>query len=166
MYRTIGPGRPLGGESRGVGRDGGSPVTTITRMHSRKPFLKGLLLALGLWLLLVLVALLSFGVFPRTMTGWAVAFVLGPVLFLFFELVGELVGEVVRRLPGVRHVVDATESRNRRRSFSGDRVSTYLVISLACAIPLLALVMWASSRGHSPVSHPIRDWLQQNFHGW
>lgn len=135
-------------------------------MNSKRPFLRGLLIGVGLWLFLALVALGFFGVFPRTMTGWALSFVLGPALLFVFELVGDLVGEAVRRLPGVRRFVGLAEARTSPRAFSGSRVFANLVLSLVLGIPLVALAIWITPRWHSPASHPIKEWLQAQFYGW
>jgi hypothetical protein len=125
---------------------------------------KKLLVAVGLWLFIAVAALASFWVIPRTKTGWIVAVVLGPVFFIASEVLGEMIGWLFNRLPGIRHATNAVETRTRGQAFSGERVFTYLMVSLVWVIPLIALAIWTHGRGDSSRSNVIWDWLQRHFH--
>jgi hypothetical protein len=123
-------------------------------------------LAVGtlLWLGLAPISLVWLGLWPRTLIAWLLVLMFGPALLVILEGVGELGGEVISRLPGIRHADGAIERRTRGKSVSGVRIGYYLARALILAVPFVLIVWWVVGKLSGTTPGAIRAWWEQNFY--
>jgi hypothetical protein len=99
---------------------------------------KAILKFVSLWLLVAVVAgffLFGFKLNERPAWHWLLLLVAGPPLVLLLQVVGEGLGELFNRLPGVRQGNDYVEYKAQGNPVSGLRIAWYLLTGLiACAL--------------------------------
>jgi hypothetical protein len=107
-----------------------------------------LLIVLGVWIVLVGLALLYSWHFPKTALGWVITLGFAPILLIALELLGEFVVHFVGKLPGNRHV--------------GPRVK--LVVGLLMVVPICGILVWLQDGSSSSFVRGIKEWTNRNFY--
>ena len=111
------------------------------------------------WLALVAAVLVQGWGWPRTLTGWAVILLLGPMVFILVELVVELAMQGIIRLPGVAALVRWLKTG----SLTGPRAVVVLALILGVTFPILLLSVWLKAGGRTLTPPGLRQWLDANF---
>lgn len=123
---------------------------------------RSILVGVLAWLGLVAAALVQGQFWPRTLVGWAVTLVLGPVIFVLVEFIGELVVKGIVRLPGVSALASWLNEGDR---LTGVRAVVVLALILGITLPILLLAVWLDLEGVSLTPPGLRQWLRSNFVG-
>ena len=123
-------------------------------------------LAVGmvLWFGLAAVSFVWLGLWPRTLVAWLLVLVLGPLLLFTLDGAGELAGEMLSRLPGIRHADGAIERRTKGKRVSGIRIGYYLARTLILVVPVVLLICWATGKLSGTTPGALRMWWQHNFY--
>jgi hypothetical protein len=96
----------------------------------------------AVWLVLSVLVMLEWGLWPRTALGWSIVMVAGPIAWLGIEILGELLMTLIARLPGVRHSREWIAARTVTKQFSWLRVGVLFVGSLPIVIAVIVLVAY------------------------
>lgn len=118
------------------------------------------------WLAVIALLLFSLrlgGLWPRSAVAWLLVFVLGPLIFLVYEILGGAVGELIDRLPGIRHLDGAVERRTATERFSGLRILYYLVRFLVLLLPIGLLAWWIKNAAGGILPDAVLDWWSRHF---
>ena len=106
-------------------------TAAVSRLGTR------LLQALGIWGVVAVYAMLVLWIVPRTVVGWAVFLVLGPLVVLVGELVVVAIFDKLAALRPVRELSSWVTRRTGHRRFSVLRVLVMLVSVLTLGAVLL-----------------------------
>jgi hypothetical protein len=116
-----------------------------------------------IWIAAAGVALWQFGVWPRTILAWALVLGLGPVIFILVEGLGELGGEAIANLPGIRHADRAVERHTARERFSSVRIAYCLLRFLILMLLIGLALWWLADTGVDLTLGLVGGWWHQNF---
>ena len=96
----------------------------------------------ALWLAFVALAWLCFlRRVPQSPLEWLLLLLAGPPVFILASMIGEVIGEAYKRLPGIRHLHTFTERRTVGQKLSGLRVLVYLFTTLI-GVALIIVASW------------------------
>ena len=124
--------------------------------------LKKALIVMALWAAVVVVSLWLFSLWPKTTLGWLLAVFVGPIAFVVFFTVGDLIHEGYRRIPFVQRLHTEVEEDTADQSFSGTRIAFYLLEAVIFIILVSALI-FAIHRALGNTFEPIVRFFQENF---
>lgn len=99
-----------------------------------------------IWVLLALLAAWEFGWWPETPLRWVVLVVVGPIAFLAFSAIGELLSMSFVRVTGLEAVRQNIRESTAHASFSWVRIA-YLIVEMLLYILVIGgavlLAAWA-----------------------
>jgi hypothetical protein len=78
---------------------------------------------------------------PKSVLGWLMLLLCGPILWFALSLLGEAAAEGFQHLPGLRHAREAVVQRTKGRQLSGLRI-LYLVVELLLVAGLVGGLMY------------------------
>ena len=120
------------------------------------------LLVSGAWLVLCVVAMFEFWIWPRTVVGWALCIAMGPVAYVAGVVAVELTMSLLHRLPWVRRPSEWVERRTAQKHFSWLRVG-YALVGPLCLL-VVGLILWAyeeSRPAHKP--GPVQQFIARHY---
>lgn len=117
---------------------------------------------LAIWTILSIMGLWFFSMWPKTPLGWSLALAIGPVVFIIFELLGELAHSGFQRIPGLAGLRSKAEMKGEGRSISGARMS-YLFVEILLFVGIAMLLVWAVSRLLGDTLEPVSSFFERHY---
>ena len=115
------------------------------------------------WIAMAGAALWLFGIWPRTTLAWVFVFGLSPIVFVLVTGLGEVLGEALAKLPGVRHADSAVERRTAHQALSATRIGYYLVRLLVLLPPFIVVGWWLEDKVLPLSPEALVSWWHQHF---
>jgi len=124
--------------------------------------LKGFITLFAVWVVLVALALWFFEIWPKTLLGWILAISLGPLIFLIFQVVGELAHSVFQKIPFLANLKANAEEQGKGKQISLSRMG-YLFIDIVLFVGLGILILSALSSMLGDSTTPIESFFEKHY---
>ena|SRR5437762_3544468 len=136
-----------------------APQSTVR--DRRTSVVLNVMLVVFAWLAVCAIAAFEFGLWPRTLVGWAVIVGVGPLAWIAAQAAGELAIRLVFRLPWLRRSSDWVERRTQRQQFSMLRVG----FALLGGVALLAVVvlLWVYDESLPGIPGAVKQFVARHF---
>lgn len=124
--------------------------------------LKNIIGILICWVVFVFLALWVFGIWPKTIIGWILAFFVGPVVLLIIEGIGEGIYELYKRIPFISHARKSIKTRTKNERTSLERMG-YLFFECTLFITVILFIFYFLDKHLGSVFDPIFEFFKKHY---
>jgi len=136
-----------------------APQSTVR--DGRTSIVLNVMLVVCAWLAVCAIAAFEFGLWPRTLVGWAVMVGVGPLAWIAAQAAGELAIRLAFRLPWLRRSSDWVERRTQEQQFSMLRVGFALLGGVA--LLAVVLVLWVYDESLPGIPGAVKQFVARHF---